>query len=175
MNIYTFTMFLELFESVFRTILVGTLTYTTLIAVLRITGKRTLSKLNAFDFIITIALGSTVATVLLSAEVNLAEGITALLLLILLQFSITWLSVRIPFFRQLITSKPLLLLHKGVYLENNMKKARIVKSEILQAARNQGIGDCKKIDAVVLETSGELSVISVLGLQKHSTIIDVNR
>ena len=78
-------------ESLARTLVVGLLAYTVLIVFLRISGNRTLSKMNAFDLIVTVALGSTLATVLLSKDVALAEGALALGLLISLQFIITWL------------------------------------------------------------------------------------
>jgi uncharacterized membrane protein YcaP (DUF421 family) len=64
--------------------------------VLRVSGKRTLSKWNAFDFVVTIALGSILATVLLSKDVRLAEGLTACALLVGLQFLNTWIAVRSP-------------------------------------------------------------------------------
>ena len=60
-----------------RVILVGAFAYFGLIILLRISGKRTLSKMNVFDLIVTVALGSTLATVLLSKDIALAEGITA--------------------------------------------------------------------------------------------------
>jgi uncharacterized membrane protein YcaP (DUF421 family) len=77
-----------------RVLLVGTLAYAALVLLLRISGKRTLSKLNAFDLVVTVALGSTLATVLLSKSVALAEGVLALCLLVSLQYAIAWLSVR---------------------------------------------------------------------------------
>lgn len=68
-----------------RVAVVGRAGYLALIALLRISGKRTLAKLNAFDFVVTVALGSTLATVLLTSTVSLAEGVTALGLLVGLQ------------------------------------------------------------------------------------------
>jgi hypothetical protein len=65
-----------------------------LIAVLRWSGKRTLAKMNAFDLIVTVTLGSTLATILLSRDVALLEGLTALVLLVVLQLAASWLSVR---------------------------------------------------------------------------------
>ena len=59
-------------EPVLRTVVVGFASYAALIVVIRISGKRTLSKLNAFDLVVTVALGSTVATILLSKDVALA-------------------------------------------------------------------------------------------------------
>ena len=70
------------------------LAYIALVVLLRVSGKRTLSKMNAFDLVVTVALGSTLATVLLSKNVALLEGVLAFALLIFLQFVITWLSVR---------------------------------------------------------------------------------
>ncbi|MEZ6111860.1 MAG: hypothetical protein R3C99_12705 [Pirellulaceae bacterium] len=64
--------------SLFRTLVMGVLAYVCLIILLRVSGKRTLSKMNAFDLIVTVALGSTLATVLLSKDVTLAQGSLAL-------------------------------------------------------------------------------------------------
>ncbi len=86
--------FFEDWSGLGRVIVVGTLTYVALVLILRISGKRTLSKMNAFDLVVTVALGSTLATIILSKDVALAEGILALGLLIGLQYVVTWSSVR---------------------------------------------------------------------------------
>lgn len=145
--------------SLFRTLGVGLLSYVVLVLQLRLSGKRTLSKMNAFDFVVTIALGSTLATMLLSKDVTLADGAAAFALLILLQFIITWLSVRSEKIQDLVKAKPALLLYKGQFMELDMRRERITKEEILAAIRSQGIGNVEEVDAVVLETQGNLSVI----------------
>jgi uncharacterized membrane protein YcaP (DUF421 family) len=143
-----------------RVLLVGTVAYAALVLLLRISGKRTLSKLNAFDLVVTVALGSTLATVLLSSSVALAEGVLALGLLIVLQYLIAWLSVRSAGFRALIKSEPTLLLHRGRFLEGAMRAERITREEILAALRACGAADASRTAAVVLETDGTLSVIA---------------
>ena len=65
-----------------------------LLLLLRVSGKRTLTRMNAFDLVVTVALGSTLATVLLTKSVALADGLVAFAVLILLQYGLTWLSVR---------------------------------------------------------------------------------
>lgn len=90
-------------------ILVGTLAYIALILMLRLSGKRTLSKMNAFDLVVTVALGSTLATTLLSKDVALGEGVAAIATLILLQYSVAWLSVRSSTVSRLVTPEPALL------------------------------------------------------------------
>src|SRR5919106_5772400 len=133
-----------------RVLLVGTLTYVALVLLLRISGKRTLTKLNAFDLVVTVALGSTLATVLLSSSVALAEGVLALGLLIFLQYAIAGLSVRSPGFQALIKAEPTLLLHRGRLLDGAMKAERITREEILAALRASGAADLSGIAAVVL-------------------------
>ena len=89
-------------NSVGRVAVTAVMAYVALIGFLRISGKRTLSKLNAFDLVVTVALGSTLATVILSKDIALADGLLALGLLIGLQYAVAWLSVRATIFRRLL-------------------------------------------------------------------------
>ena len=155
-----------------RVLLVGTLAYVALVFLLRISGKRTLTKLNAFDLVVTVALGSTLATVLLSKSVALAEGVLALGLLIFLQYGITSLSVRSPRFQALIKAEPTLLVHRGRFLEGAMKAERITREEILAALRASGAADVREIAAVVLETDASLSVIPDAGANGTASTLD---
>jgi uncharacterized membrane protein YcaP (DUF421 family) len=143
-----------------RVLLVGILAYVALVLLLRISGKRTLSKLSAFDLVVTVALGSTLATVLLSKSVALAEGVLAIGLLISLQYAIAWLSVRSPRFQGVIKAEPTLLLHRGGFLKGAMRAERITREEILAALRASGAAEPAAVAAVVLETDGSLTVIA---------------
>jgi len=153
-------MLFESWAGLGRVLLVGSLAYAVLVILLRISGKRTLTKLNAFDLVVTVALGSTLATVLLSKSVALAEGVVALALLISLQYAIAWLSVRSPGFQAVIKAEPTLLLFRGRFLAAAMKAERITREEILAAIRASGRPDAGEIAAVVLETDGSLSVLA---------------
>ena len=122
-------------------------------------GKRTLSKMNAFDFIVTIALGSTLATVILNKSVTLVDGVLSFASLTFLQFLITYLSSRIKTINNLVKSTPTLISYKGELLEKNMKSERIVKDEVWAVLREKGVSSLKETNAVVLETDGTLTVI----------------
>lgn len=87
-------MFFQSWASMFATAVTGVSAYVALIAILRVSGKRTLAKMNAFDLVVTVALGSTLATILVSREVPLSDGVLALALLVALQFVVAWTSVR---------------------------------------------------------------------------------
>ncbi|QNI02790.1 DUF421 domain-containing protein [Halomonas sp. SH5A2] len=148
-------------DSLFRTLVVGVLAYVALIIFLRISGKRTLSKMNAFDLIVTVALGSTLATVLLSKDVALAEGLLAFALLIALQFAVTWSSVRALWVRQLATGEPQMLVYCGAFLSAAMVRSRVTEDEIRAAVRSVGVNSLDKVHAVVLETDGSFSVVKM--------------
>lgn len=142
-----------------RIAVLGTLAYLSLVLLLRATGKRTLSKLNAFDLVVTVALGSTLATVLLSRDMPLSHGVTALALLIGLQWVLTLLSVRSARFSNWIKAEPTLLFTDGRFLDKAMKRERVTADELRAAVRDQGYGQMAQVAAVVLETDGSLSVI----------------
>jgi uncharacterized membrane protein YcaP (DUF421 family) len=144
-----------------RVLLVGPLVYVALVAILRISGKRTLTKLNAFNLMVTVALGSTLATVLLSKSVALAEGVMAMALLVFFQFAITWLLVRSGGFRDLVKSEPTLIMHQGEFLDGAMQAQRITRDEVMAALRSNGLMDASQAAAVVLKTDGTIAVITV--------------
>lgn len=153
------TVFFDSWIGMLRIVVVGTSAYAILIFMLRISGKRTLSKMNAFDLVITVALGSTLATVLLNASVPLFDGIIALAMLICLQFAMTWLSVRSTRFQNLIKADPTLLVHESRYLDAAMRQQRVTREEIGAALRASGRTDIAEIMSVVLETDGSMTVI----------------
>ncbi|MGR0219836.1 DUF421 domain-containing protein [Agromyces sp. ZXT2-6] len=143
-----------------RVVLVGTAAYATLVVVLRLSGKRTLSQLNAFDFIVTVALGSTLATILLSSDVSFVEGIVALALLAALQFVIAFASSRSERLRSAVAAEPTLVVWNGEIDRDALERNRLAESEVLQAIRCSGSGGLTEVAAVVLETNGTVSVIA---------------
>lgn len=166
-------MFFNDWETIWRTFIIGIFAYAGLLLVLRISGKRTLSKMDAFDLVVTVALGSTLATILLSKTVALAEGLTAYVILVLLQFIIAFSSVKLRAVRRIIKADPAFLYRDGRYLEEVMKKKRIVAEEILQAAISNGISSMSQVEAVVLEPDGSLSVIKKAERTGQSTLENV--
>lgn len=152
-----------LFDSwigVVRVMGVSITAYAALILVLRLAGKRSLAKLNAFDLVVTVALGSTLATVLLSKDIPLAEGVLAFVMLASLQWVVAKASLRWDWFKRVVRSEPALLVRDGRYLSESIAAERMTRDEIDQAIRKAGIGRIEQVAAVVLETDGSLSVIA---------------
>ena len=152
-------MFFQNWEGIARTVAVGILAYATLILFLRISGKRTLAKLNAFDLVVTVALGSTLSAILLQESIALAEGAVALGLLILMQFVVTFASVRSNRIAKWVRSEPALLVRNGEYCDATMKRERITQDEALSAIRSAGGHGIEDVESLILESDGTLSTV----------------
>lgn len=153
-------MFFSGWEVIIRTVVVGVMAYVLLVAMLRTSGKRTLSKMNAFDLVVTVALGSTLATVLLSKDVALAEGATGLLVLIGLQFLVATGAVHSTWLQKIVKSTPRALFVDGKVIDDAAEQERVTRDEIFAAIRAHGLGDLAMVASVVLETDGSFSVIA---------------
>ncbi|PKV76114.1 DUF421 domain-containing protein [Pontibacter ramchanderi] len=169
----TENLFFDNWDSLLRTFAVTVMAYLVIVFLLRVSGKRTLSKMNAFDFIVTVALGSVLATVSLNKDVTLADGAMSFGVLIFMQYLLTWLSVRYKAVKRLVTCQPALLLYKGEVLPDALQHARVTLEELHLRARKEGIGDLKEIDAMVLEATGEITVISKINTQSPRALQEV--
>ncbi len=138
---------------------VGFFSYVALVAFLRVSGKRTLSKMNAFDFVVTVALGSTLSSAVLSKDVSLAECVLAFALLIGLQYLVSWSTLRFATLRRLLRADPTLLLYEGRLIDAALRAHRVTDDDVRAAVRGAGIADLQDVLAVVLETDGSLSVV----------------
>lgn len=155
-----------------RTAVIGVLAYVSLIVFLRVSGKRTLSKMNAFDFVVTVAFGSTLATALLSKDTTLVQCVLAFGLLVGLQWSITWLSVRSVTVERWVKAQPRLLLFQGQLQRRALQQERVTESELRATLRAQGITALEDVEAIVLETDGSFSVLKQRG-SSSSALADV--
>lgn len=156
-----------------NSLVIGAGSYLALIVWLRLSGKRTLSQWNAFDAIVTFALGSLLATATLSPSTNLVQGAAAFGLFVLLQYAITWLAVRSARVRRLIKAQPTLLVHQGRLLADAMRRERVTEGEVLAAVREKGLAGVSQVYALVLETSGHFSVIAAPVGNDLSALADV--
>ncbi len=93
----------------------------------------------------------------------------AFALLIGLQFTITWLSVRSSAVRGFVKAKPTLLVHEGRLLRGAMRRERVTEDEMLAALRSQGIAAVEEVEAVVLETDSSFSMVKRSGSDVSSS------
>lgn len=166
-------MFFEDWHSVWRVAVVGFLGYIAVVVLLRLSGKRTLSKMDPFDFVITAALGELLAHVMLSKEAPLLNGVVGFAVLIGLQYVVTLLARRTTVVRRMIKSKPALLFYRGEFMHDTMKREHVPEVEILAAVREEGIGDLEEVEAIVLEADSGFSVIKRSERKTGSALSDV--
>jgi len=155
-------MFFNDWVGIIRVVMMGVLSYAAIIILLRIGGKRTLAKMNVFDFVMTIAIGSMLATIILSRNIALIEGILGLATLIGMQFAIAWFSSRSKRFRDVVKGEAALLFYEGEILHEIALHERITPPEIHAAMRESGFAHIGNVGAVILETDGSLSVLPKL-------------
>ncbi len=159
--------------SIWHILLVGFAAYVTLVVLLRITGKRTLSKLNAFDLVATIALGSVLASAVTNPDQSWALAVMAMLVLLGAQFVVAQVTTWLPHGRWLVTAAPTLVVRHGEVLQDALRGARLTRGELDQAVRSSGIGSFRDVAAVVLETDGSLSVVPASAVSDASCLAGV--
>lgn len=151
-------LFFKDWESLAHVALCALISYITLFVFIRISGKRTLAKLNAFDFVVTVTLGSTLSSMIL-AKVTITEGCTALFVIIALQFLLAYLAKSSHKMEKVINSSPTLLFYNGQFIEDAMLKEVITTEEIYAEIRKYRIEHLYDVRAVVMELNGEITVI----------------
>ncbi|WP_299671160.1 DUF421 domain-containing protein [uncultured Polaribacter sp.] len=132
--------------------------YTTVILLTKIFGKRSFSKMSSFDFACTIAIGSIIASTLLSKSVSLLEGVFGLTFIYILQ-GITAYFRKYQFFRNAVDNDPLFLMIGEEILWNNLKKAKVTEGDLRAKLREANVIKLSEVKAVIFEATGDISVL----------------
>ena len=138
---------------------VGIAAYVFLILMLRISGKRTLSRMNAYDMVVTMALGSVLTKAMLTADQSLSESLLAIFLLVAFQVAVSAASLRWSWVRKLTSAEPAVLYHDGRFAEATLRRERVCEDEVVSAVHQKGMRDLDQVDAVILGANGELCVL----------------
>jgi uncharacterized membrane protein YcaP (DUF421 family) len=165
-------LFFKDWESVGHVALCAITAYFVLFLFIRISGKRTLSKLTAFDFVVTITLGSTLSSMILT-KVTIVEGATALAIIILLQYLLAWTAKESKVLEKLINSSPTLVFYQGKFLKEAMDKEVLTEEEVYAEIRKFRMLNVNDVEAVVMELNGELTVIKKAANVSHSSLKDI--
>lgn len=145
-------------ESLFAIILSGIGIYAAVILFTRISGKRSFSKMSSFDFAMTVAIGSIIASTLLSKSITLPEGVVGLGSIYGLQLLIAFLR-RFHIVTKIVDNSPLLLMDGPNILEDNLKSAGVTHGDLRSKLREANVLNFSQIKAVVFETTGDISVL----------------
>lgn len=149
-------------DPIIRTVVSTVCTYVVLIALIRMAGARALAKWYAFDLIVTVALGSSFASGLLSDKTTVAQAAAGFVLLIALQIIVSWGVLHWSALRIVINPRPSLVLHNGEFVAQAMRRQRVGEADIRAAVRSHGFSTLDQVAAVILEADGTFSVIERL-------------
>jgi uncharacterized membrane protein YcaP (DUF421 family) len=164
--------YFESWYNVERTVTLSIVGFAALFIMLRVSGKRTLSKLNVFDFVFVVAVGSVFASMIISKDVTLIEGIAALATLIGIQMLLSWLAAKYPSAERIINGAPTVLLSQGKFVPGALRKERVTEEEVRGAIRAEGVTRVEDVDAVTMENDGTLTVAWMSKKPGDSSLIE---
>ncbi len=132
----------------------------------RLAGKRSFSKMSSFDFAMTVAIGSIIATTVLSKSTSLLQGIVGMGAVYVLQIAVAAMR-RFAIIQKIVDNQPMLLMDGEEILHKNLKKARVTESDLRSKLREANVLELSQVRAVVFECTGDISVL-------HSKDSEVN-
>ncbi len=131
----------------------GVLVYT------RLAGLRSFAKMSSFDFAMTIAIGSMLASAILTQTPSLLQALVGLGALYALQRLVGWVRERFAWAQNVIDNEPLLLMDGAEMLRDNMTRASVTEDDVWAKLREANVLDVSQVRAVVMETTGDISVL----------------
>lgn len=158
-------------EAILHTLLIGTVGYLTLVILLRGTGPRTMAKMTPLDFVIAVSLGSVFGRVVTAVDVGLTQAVVALILLVVIQWSLAALRSRWRFMRRLLDSPPVLLYYEGELQTKALRRHRLTDLDVHTAARQAGQGSLADVQAVILHADGTLGIIATDSMGDGSSVL----
>ncbi len=140
-------------------ILRAAVVYLVLLVLFRITGRRALAQITAFDFVLLLIIAEATQQAMLEDDNSMTNGFLVVTTLLSLDLGLLALSGRSRIIDLLINDAPLVLVNDGRLLQERMTKSRVSEGDILQSARQQGLERMEQIKYAVLERNGNISII----------------
>lgn len=125
----------------------------------RIVGRRELSALEPFDLVLLVVLGDLVQQGVTQSDYSFTGLMIAGGTIALLQTGVSWVGFRSKKVGLVLDGEPIVVVQDGKFIDHNLKRERIREEEVLESARQQGIGSLDEVSWAILETSGEINWI----------------
>jgi uncharacterized membrane protein YcaP (DUF421 family) len=153
-------MFFHSWSDIGRVVVVSSGAFLVIVALLRVVGQQALARMSGFDVVFTVTLGSVLATVAVTRDIALSEGVAALVTLLVLQEVIRRFQSRYLPVHHLVREPPRVMLWDGTLLEDRLRESNVSADEIRAAVRKAGLRSLGDARVVVLENDGQWSVIA---------------
>lgn len=142
-------------------------TYLAILLYTRVVGLRSLSKMSAADFVMTVAVGSLFASTASLASPSLLVGLTTLAAIYAGQWALAWLRRKSKAISRLVDNEPLLLMARGKILDHNLARANVTRADLFGKLREANALNYDEVLAVVFETTGDISVLHNSDADSH--------
>ena len=136
----------------------GVAVYALMLAVIRISGKRTIGNFTAFDLLVALMLGEVVDEIIYG-DVTLLQGFTAIIVVAAAKYVTAWLTYWDHGLNFLFEGKPTELVRNGEIVRRNLRSEMVNEKEVMAALRLQGVSDLREVKVAYLEVDGQVSVI----------------
>ncbi len=133
--------------------------YVFLILIMRMMGKRQLGELEMTDLVITLLLSEIATVSLTDPSIPLMHSVIPVATLALLEMLTSWLSLKLPKLKTMLSPKPAILIHNGTVDREQLQKARVSLDELMCELRQKDISDISQVQYAIMESSGKMSVI----------------
>ena len=127
--------------------------------VLRALGKRELSQLTAFDFVVLVVMGDLIQQGVTLEDMSVTGAMLAITTMALLTAAFATISVRWPGAGRVLEGVPVVVVQRGVVVKEALRNERLDLADLYEAARSEGISDLRDVDWCVLEADGHLSFL----------------
>ena len=144
---------------------IGIVTYRALISlftlfiVTKILGKKQVSELSLFDYVIGISIGNFAAEMTINVDSEEINGILAVIIFGIVAYFVSWVTMKSMFLRRLFIGTPTIIIQNGRLLKKNMKKVKLDINDLLQECRIKGYFDLSTIAFGIMEVNGEMSFL----------------
>lgn len=144
-----------MFIPLIRTIIL----YTFVIIAVRLMGKRQIAEMQPTELVITILISAVASVPMQNPEIPLTHGIVPIFTLISAEIFISFLSLKFPRFRKVLTGKPVILIENGIIDQNALKSTRLSIDDLYEELRLNNTFNIADIRRAQLETNGQLSIL----------------
>ena len=158
---------------VYDTIIRSLLSLTALFLITKLLGKKQVSQLSLFDYVIGISIGNFAAEMTINVESQYANGLTAIIVFGLIAYLVSYLTMKSIILRRFFMGAPTILIQNGKLIEKNLKKVKFDINDLLEECRVGGYFDINQIEYALMEANGKLSLLPK-GEYLPATIKDMN-
>jgi uncharacterized membrane protein YcaP (DUF421 family) len=129
-------------------------------AIIRVSGRRTLGEMTAFDFILFMIIGGSTQRAITGQDYSLTNALLLVATFVALDIALSILELRSPMFRRILNAMPMILVENGYLMTERMRRARITEDNVLEAARRlHGLERIDQIKFAILEATGEITIV----------------